>query len=617
MRSQKEHFSCLNLVHQPQAVISKQPNLRLTLGMLLLVAFVSSWLLLANISHAANAWQGKYYAHFSQGESLGDMLQDFSATLNVPVMVSTKLEESDREKMNGNLEGGAKSVLDKVSRMYNLQWYYDNHMIYVYKSSEAVSQLIRLNNTSPAAFKESLIQSDVYDSRFAWQPVRGVSSVLVSGPPRYVQLVSQIAKMMAGMKTKDVKNSHTVKVFPLRFASARDRVITTRGQSIRVPGVATSVQRILARENNPNFVAQPEAALAVDEMNRNGFTESSNGVTGVSLKGEGLAGNGEGSKISVANQPRVINSPRGGSSFVEPSPQQNAIIVYDLESRMPLYQSLIASLDVPSDQVEIEVSIIDVKTTRLKDLGINWQANGSDAQGGFGKPSDAFVATDGAQATFGDKVNLSTIMAGQVDYFMGRVRALARDGDSQILSQPTVLTLDNQEAFIDNSSTFFVRLQGYEEVDLVPITVGSVLRVTPRIMDKRARIALDIDISDGERNGQSVDDIPSISSSRINTQAMVGTSSSLLVGGYFYDQRAASENKIPILGDIPILKLLFSNSTKERVKVARLFLITPRVVTSDPKQLVNSRSKKVKLMVDREKGFHDTKYEKPTLSIFD
>lgn len=575
------------------------------------------------VSPASAAWQQKNYDHFSNDEPLVSLLQDFSASLGVPIIISDALNEAELPEYNGEISGTGVAVLEKLSRIYNLGWYYDNHMLYVYSPNETKSQLIQLSNITPAEAKQALEQAGVYEKRFSWQSMPGAKSLIISGPPRYLELAGQVINAYDGMAASESeKNAHTVKVFQLKHAWAKDRILYSRGDKITVPGVATSVQRILSREQNPYHVVSGNAAAAdAWKYGTSDFKTAPNGATGVALKGEGIGGQGFGSDPNeLAERREVIVSPASTGSYVEASPQQNAVIVYDLEARMPLYQSLIDALDVPSDQVEIEVSIIDVKTTRLKELGIAWQANGDDAGGGFGRASELYSESQGANVLVGDRVNLSTIMAGQVDYFLGKVKALAQDGDGQILSQPTVLTMDNQEALIDNSSTFFVRLQGQEEVDLIPITTGSILRVTPRIMDNQSRISLSVDIADGERNqspSDSVDNIPTISNSRINTQAVVDASTSLLVGGYFYDQQVAGEDKVPLLGDIPGIKLLFSQSTKSRVKVARLFLISPRIITNDPNQTLVARSKKLNDMVEREKSFYDTEYTAPKLSIFD
>lgn len=564
-------------------------------------------------------WKTTSYTHFSKDEPLVALLQDFSAAVGVPVSMSEEVRTSEYPAFNGKISGPGFQVLRKLSRIYNLSWYYDNHMLYLYGGDENKTLLINMKNITPAQAREGLEQAGVFDGRYGWQAMAGARSVIISGPPRYLELAEQVVKAYDGMSEKTEKNAHAVRVFPLQHAWAKDRTMEVRGLTQVIPGVATSVQRILSREQNPYHLdTSDQTPLENWDSPGQSFGQASNGATGVALKGEGMTGKGFGSKTAPQRSGKILSTPPSTSSYVEASPQQNAVIVYDLESRMPLYESLIAALDTPADQVEIEVSIIDVKTNRLSELGINWQANGSDGRGGFGKPAEIFTQDVGVDAVFGDNVNLSTVVAGQVDYFLGKINALAQDGDGQILSQPTVLTMDNQEALIDNSSTFFVRLQGQEEVDLVPITTGSVLRVTPRIMDQERRISLSVDITDGERNSVGdVDNIPSVSSSRINTQAIVDASSSLLVGGYFYDQQSSGRNKVPILGDIPGLKLLFSNTSKSRVKVARLFLISPKIIKDNPDQTLMSRSKKLQDMVEREKSFYDTKYVEPKLSIFD
>ncbi len=258
---------------------------------------------------------------------------------------------------------------------------------------------------------------------------------------------------------------------------------------------------------------------------------------------------------------------------------------------MPLYQELIDSLDQPRSQIEIEVSIIDVSTDRLDEMGFEWQINGSNgsftnadfSQGAL--PRD----TNELSVVLGDGANFSTLLTNTQDLFLSRIRALSEEGDASVLSQPTILTLDNIEAVVDHSTTFFVRLVGDREVDLFPVSVGSVVRVTPHIVEDETqnKIHLDINIEDGQQTGQAVDEIPAISKSVISTEALINDKGSLLVGGYYFNQDSNSSSKIPVLGDIPLLGRLFRTDGSQFQKRARLFLISPRIVSTDSPELKN------------------------------
>jgi type III secretion protein C len=160
---------------------------------------------------------------------------------------------------------------------------------------------------------------------------------------------------------------------------------------------------------------------------------------------------------------------------------------------------------------------------------------------------------------------------------------LTEEGEAQIISRPSVVSTDNMEAILDNSSTFFVRVAGTDEVDLFPISVGSVLKVTPHVIkdNNQTSIHLEINIEDGQQTQDRVDNIPTIQNSTISTRAIVKENQSLLIGGYHFDTVVSSESRVPILSSIPIFGNLFKRTHDEHTRMARLFLITPRLIGSE------------------------------------
>ena len=158
------------------------------------------------------------------------------------------------------------------------------------------------------------------------------------------------------------------------------------------------------------------------------------------------------------------------------------------------------------------------------------------------------------------------------------------------MSKPHVITLANVEAVLDNTETFFVRVEGEEEVDLFNVSVGTTLRVTPHVFEDagRTHIKLLVNIEDGSTSDQRVDDIPIIDRSSINTQALISEGQSLLIGGLVRETTQNSVSKVPLLGDIPVLGGLFRTNRKSSVQAERLFLLTPRL-TSTPTSAVEGK----------------------------
>jgi type III secretion protein C len=106
--------------------------------------------------------------------------------------------------------------------------------------------------------------------------------------------------------------------------------------------------------------------------------------------------------------------------------------------------------------------------------------------------------------------------------------------------------------------------------------------VTPHVFRDRDsnRIKLMVNVEDGSLTGRSVDQIPIVDRSTINTQALIAEGESLLIGGMVRDSATAGVDKVPVLGDIPVLGNLFKTQRKGGQRIERMFLITPRLASS-------------------------------------
>ncbi|MEW8350510.1 MAG: hypothetical protein AB2687_19560, partial [Candidatus Thiodiazotropha taylori] len=208
-----------------------------------------------------------------------------------------------------------------------------------------------------------------------------------------------------------------------------------------------------------------------------------------------------------------------------------------------------------------------------------WQNNDDEVLFGSGEEnSDRQLSTRGTITPFGRGGFISFVL-GDNAKFIGRINALESKGAAHIVSRPHVITLSNVEAIFDTSSTFYVRVAGREEVDLYNVSVGTSLRVTPHVFkdNGEAKIKLLVTIEDGQQTEQEVDDIPVVSRSAINTQALINAGESVLIGGLVREVKKDTEDKIPLLGDIPIMGNLFKTTNKQTTRVERLFLISPKL----------------------------------------
>ncbi|HSB22254.1 MAG TPA: type III secretion system outer membrane ring subunit SctC [Burkholderiaceae bacterium] len=508
-------------------------------------------------------------------QPIGAFLQDLFATIDVPAQISPSLAGN----VNGTFAGPADKVLRDVSRVYNLVTYFDGSVMHVTPMSEMAR---RTYAVAPAVGDRLLREAADLNLTDPRNTLRRSAdgNMIATGARRFVE---QIDELLRAGQAQDATPSTPpgaadFRVFYLRYAWAQDVTMTIGGRQVVVPGVA-SILRSLVDPNSHNTYRP----LGREVLLR---------PTQPSLKGQGLIGQGVSTKAPTTGEAARNNAidnlvtalartaaPADAASAPAgyPDPMQvrieadqrlNAVIVRDTADRLPRYEQLIASLDVEPQSLEIEATIIDVNTDKARELGIEWR-----------------WANDGRSASFQGAVpsvgngGVASVVLGSLGQFFARIRALQNEGAARIVSSPQVVTLSNVEAVFDNTSTFFVRVAGREQVDLFNVSAGTTLRVTPHVFRDRdqTRIKLLVNVEDGAITGQQVDQIPVIERSTVNTQALIAEGESLLIGGMVRETKATSEDKVPGLGDVPVVGNLFKTKATQNTRVERMFLITPRM----------------------------------------
>lgn len=382
--------------------------------------------------------------------------------------------------------------------------------------------------------------------------------VLVSGPKRYIEQIKQFSS-----QRRSVDEKQSILTYPLKFANAADRQIDYRGEKMIIPGV-TSMLRGLLEPRSPSATAQatqaPSGAAVISPMAQ-GFPRLGNPLLGQMLappSSQAPLNNG------MSLTPRAPVS--AGRIRVEADVRNNAVMIYDLPERHGMYRDLITQLDVARKLVEIDAIILDIERTQLREFGVNWGFQNGNFRGGVNNIAPG---------------TSSQLSISNRDGFFADVRALERRGLATLVSNPTVLTLENQPAVIDFNRTQYLTA-GTEVATILPITVGTSFQVIPRVITSRGshQIHLAIDIEDGNFDESNPNRIgPDVRKGAVSTQAVMAEKRSLVVGGFHVTENADTLNKIPLLGDIPLLgKALFSSTERKNNLRERLFIITPRVI---------------------------------------
>lgn len=513
-------------------------------------------------------WLGKEnYSLLSKNETVQDVLKNFANIYNTPVFVSGKIEGN----VNGHfMDLPPQAFLEKMADVHSINWYYDGNVLYFYRNDEIENKLLQLKHLKPSKLKRNLHTLGIWDHQYNWKELPDSGVIYLSGPPRMVEIISETAVLMDLREKEQTEATYSVRMFPLKYASSYDRTVTFRQESMDVPGVASMLKRLI----NNTTQSQPTPNITASGIEK--------------LKGKGL------NKPTDENTLIPIGNP-GDNAKIEADIRSNSVVIYDLNSRMAIYEELINQLDTPVDQIEINVSIINIRTSKVEDLGISWRSS-SKGEGviGFGDlPNGSEPDGSGIGLSIGPDVSFSSVASSATNNLFARLNMLTEQGEAQVISRPSVVSTDNMEAILDNSYTFHVRVAGQEEVDLFPISVGSVLRVTPHVIKNTDSnsIHLEINIEDGQQTQETVDNIPTIQNSTISTRAIIKENESLLIGGYHFDTIVSSESRVPFLSSIPLFGGLFKTTHDENSRMARLFLITPKLINSnsnsDAKEIEN------------------------------
>lgn len=467
-----------------------------------------------------------------------------------------------------------------LERNQNIVSYQNSFGVYFYPRSEMQTELFAVNNIAIGTVRQALVEMGMYDKRYPLKWMNSGRLLKLVAPPAYVDAVAEVLTTLES-DAPPVKRSS--KVFRLRHAWADDITLKFMDKEVNVPGVAS-----LLRNLTGDGEALPSAAgrntPAVQRLKGQGLmrrsgTQNRNDADARRVPRQPSPATAQNTPVAETVQNRI------GGARIMADPRLNAVVVWDEASRMPYYQQLVDELDVPAGLVEIRAAIIDVSVNKMEELGISWGYNRRVKGDGVSVIGGANVqSTADFQNMEGSGLNVSTIFVNGIDQFMNRIHALEQKGDASVLSRPAVLTMDNIQAVLEVTNTFYVQVPGTYEVDLFDVTYGTVLRVTPHIVRDstgKASVKLVVHIEDGGSRVAPKDSgltLPIISRTTISTQAVVGESQALIIGGHYYETTTTGASGIPILMNIPVVGALFKDQSENQQKQERLFVISPRLV---------------------------------------
>lgn len=258
-------------------------------------------------------------------------------------------------------------------------------------------------------------------------------------------------------------------------------------------------------------------------------------------------------------------------------------------------EEMVSKLDVRRLQVFVQVLIMEMTLDKSLNLGIRWQASSpiGDSVLGAGNPNAAPQTLNNALANgqgaaigvVGNQINFN----GQTfTSFSGFIQATRQDSDLNVLANPQLLTLNNEEAEINVSQVIPVSAKILTNVNNQTTTefefkdVGIILKITPQITgDDKVRLVINQESSSvaAQQSTTSISQNAITTLKRkLSTKVLVDDASVMAIGGLIQDQQVVTETKVPCLGDIPFMGWLFKSRSESVRKTNLIVFIRPQII---------------------------------------
>jgi len=270
-------------------------------------------------------------------------------------------------------------------------------------------------------------------------------------------------------------------------------------------------------------------------------------------------------------------SARGKITVVQ---HTNSLIIFDTDENINAIKKTIKELDVETDQISISCKIIQVSSSVLQNLGIQWgyfdKLGGVNVSGQH-LPGTGVVAGALEKLTYGilsqDKLSFS------LEY-------LFQNSKAEVIAQPQITTMDNKQAtiFMGSQIPFTYRDESFNTV-VKMIDAGTELTVTPHVTgDKR----LMLDLKPKKSSYSIVGNEPVINTQNASTNVVVTDGETVVIAGLTSNESIEAEEGIPILKDIPLIGHLFKRTKKTLDKQDLIVFVTPHIINKKVETVTES-----------------------------
>jgi len=329
------------------------------------------------------------------------------------------------------------------------------------------------------------------------------------------------------------------------------------------------------------------------------------------------------------------------SAMVWADPTNNALIITAPAKLMRAMMAIIDKLDIRRPQVLVEAIIADIDYNKDAELGVNWAAY---SKSGSNVPAGAFVSPIGGTSivdlagAIQNPANVSTTLLQGTTIGVGRVavaglnfaaivRAIRSDTNNNIIATPSAMTMDNQEAelkvaqevpFItgqytaNNTAVVGGAVNPFQTIQREE--VGTILKITPTISAEGSQVMLKISIESSSLGQKPAGAVDLVTNKRtVSTTVLIEDGGIVVLGGLIEDDTSKGESRVPYLGAIPILGLLFKTRNQTSSKTNLMIFLRPKIMR-DANQAAYETELKYNYMQDQQKPiFHLSPSDIPPL----
>lgn len=316
------------------------------------------------------------------------------------------------------------------------------------------------------------------------------------------------------------------------------------------------------------------------------------------------------------------------NAMVWADPTNNALVITAPPKIMRAVMDIVDKLDIRRPQVLVEAIIADINFDKDAELGVNWAAfvNGANV------PAGAFVSPVGGTSivdlagAIQNPANATTTLLQGTTLGIGRIggtngtnfaailRAIRADTNDNVISTPSAVTMDNQEAelkvaqevpFItgqytaNNTAVVGGAVNPFQTIQREE--VGTILKITPTISPEGTAVMLKISIESSTIGQKPAGAVDLVTNKRtVSTTVMIDDGGIVVLGGLTENTTTKGENRVPFLGNIPIIGYLFKTRNEESTKNNLMIFIRPKILR-DAAQAAFETDLKYNYMLDQEK----------------